>query len=126
MTNKEKVIEGVSQWLTKVATSVMPQVKVSPASGVGKFMSMLGIDAAEYNVWDELGFLLSPTIKNFVSPTLAKYIDIIPDEDIFTVANDYVDAMIEQAKEKEYVNVLGIQLGVNAFEGLKEILNSKL
>lgn len=126
MTNKEKVIEGVSQWLTKVATSVMPQVKVSPASGVGKFMSMLGIDAAKYNVWDELGFLLSPTIKNFVSPTIAKYIDVVPDEDIFAVANDYVDAMIEQAKEKEYVNVLGIQLGVNAFEGLKEILNSKL
>jgi hypothetical protein len=37
----------------------------------------------------------------------------------------YADAMLKQAQEKGYVNVFGIQLGANAFEGLKDILEDK-
>ena len=125
MVNKGKLVEAVAEWLTRIAYSVLPQVQVPPASGIGKFMSMIGVDVAKYNVWNELGFLLTPTIKSFVTPTMAKYLDVIPDEKIPEVAEEYVSAMIARAKETEYINIFGIQVGQNAFEDLKNIIQSK-
>ena len=125
MVNKGKLVEAVAEWLTRIAYSVLPQVQVPPTSGIGKFMSMIGVDVAKYNVWNELGFLLTPTIKSFVTPTMAKYLDVIPDEKIPEVAEEYVNAMIARAKETEYINIFGIQVGQNAFEDLKNIIQSK-
>jgi hypothetical protein len=69
-----------------------------------------GINPLQYNVWNELGFLLNPTIQSFVEPTLRKYLAMIPDEQVKDVAMSYADAMLKQAQEKGYVNVFGIQL----------------
>ena len=126
MNNADKLIEAVSEWLTKVGASVLPQIQVSPTSTIGKMMSgFFGINPAQYNIWAELGFLLTPTIRSFVEPQLRKYISTLPDESIKEVAVNYADSLIAQAKEKGSVNIFGVQLGVNAFEGLKGIINDK-
>lgn len=120
------MIAGLSEWLTRVAASVLPKVNIPTNSGIGKAMQgLFGINPAQYNVWAELGFLLTPTIRGFVEPTLRRYLSAIPDESIKDMSMSYVDSFIAQAREKGYVNLFGVQLGANAFEGLKDILNQK-
>lgn len=126
MNNKDILINAISEWLGNIATSVMPQIKVPPQSAIGKMMSgFLGINPLTYNVWNELGFLITPTMQAFVEPTMRKYLDAIPDEDIKDVAMTYADAMLKQAQTAGSVNVFGVQLGEKTFEGLKGILNEK-
>lgn len=126
MTNADNLIAGLSEWLTRVAASVLPKVNIPTNSGIGKAMQgLLGINPAQYNLWNELGFLLTPTIKGFIEPQLRRYLLAIPDESIKDMSMSYVDSFIAQAREKGYVNLFGVQLGANAFEGLKDILNQK-
>lgn len=126
MTNADNLIAGVSEWLTKVAASVLPKVSIPTNSGIGKAMQgLFGINPAQYNIWAELGFLLTPTIRGFVEPMMRKYLASIPDDAIKDIAMSYAESFIVQAKEKGYVNLFGVQLGANAFEGLKDILNQK-
>lgn len=126
MSNLDILIGAVTEWLGKIATSVLPQIKIPPTSAIGRMMSgFFGINPLQYNVWNELGFLLNPTIQSFVEPTLRKYLSAIPDENIKDVAMNYADAMLKQAQEKGSINLFGVQLGQNTFEGLKGILNEK-
>lgn len=126
MANTDILISAVTEWLSKVASSVLPQVNIPPTSAIGRMMSgFFGINPAQYNIWAELGFLMNPTIQSFVEPTLRKYLSAIPDESIKDMAMNYADALLAQAKEKGSVNVFGVQMGVNAFEGLKDILSER-
>lgn len=126
MTNADNLIAGLSEWLTRVAASVLPKVNIPTNSGIGKAMQgLLGINPAQYNLWNELGFLLTPTVKGFIEPQLRRYLSAIPDESIKDMSMSYVDSFIAQAREKGYVNLFGVQLGANAFEGLRDILNQK-
>lgn len=127
MKNIEKVSSALSQWLTKIAASVMPKVKIPADSQIGKIMSgFFGIDMKNYNVWNELGFLLEPTVESFVGPSISKYLSMIPEEKIPEVVGKYVDSFIEKASKDGYVNLFGIQLGSNVFEDLKQILEEEL
>ena len=83
-----------------------------------------GIDLSTYNVWKELGFLAQPMLQNFVAPTIEKYLTMIPEEQREKAVMSLVDAMIDKAEKDGYVNVFGIQLGKNAFQGLKDILQN--
>ena len=47
------------------------------------------------------------------------------DAEVEEMTMEYADAFIAQASEKGYVNLFGIQIGANAFDGLKEILTDK-
>lgn len=126
MNNADRLIAAISEWLMKVAASVLPKVNISPTSTIGKAMSgLFGINPAQYNLWAELGFLLTPTIKGVIEPTMRRYLTTIPDDAIPTLATQYVDSFITQAKEKGYVNVFGVQLGASAFEGLKNIIQGQ-
>ena len=88
-------------------------------------MQLIGADPATYNIWNELGFLVEPIIQNAVTPAVNKMLEGFPEEQIPDLAMKYVDCFINQAAEKGSVNVFGLELGRNAFEGLKEILSSK-
>ncbi|MBO7343664.1 MAG: hypothetical protein J6U45_06500 [Alistipes sp.] len=126
MKNADILILAASEWLGKIASSILPQIKIPPQSAIGKMMQgFLGINPAQYNVWNELGFLLTPTMQSFVEPQLRKYLASIPDESIKDMAMTYADALLKQAQEKGAVNMFGVQLGPNTFEGLKGILNEK-
>lgn len=126
MTNADKLVSGITEWIGRVATSILPQVKIPPTSAIGKVMSgFFGINPTQYNVWNELGFLLNPTIQSFVEPKLRQYMAAIPDDKIEDMAKAYAEALIKQAEEKGSVNVFGVEMGKNAFEGLKDILESK-
>lgn len=123
----ESITIGISEWLENVIASALPKVSISPNGTIGKMMNgFFGIDLASYNVWKELGFLAQPMLQNFVSPTIEKYLSMIPEEKLEDAVMSLVDAMIAQAEKNGYVNVFGIQLGKNAFQGLKDILNEKL
>jgi len=126
MTNTDKLVAGISEWLMKVGVSILPQVHIPSNSWLGNFMrGAFGFDLSTYNVWNELGFLLQPTIDKAVAPIVTRYASAIPDDKIQDIAMTYVDAFIKQASEKGAVNIFGIELGVNAFEGLKGILMQK-
>lgn len=126
MNNTDKLVEAITEWLENVAVSALPQISIPPTSSIGRMMSgFFGINPAKYNVWNELGFLLNPTIQSFVEPKLKQYLSAIPDDKIKDMAMSYADALIEQATAKGSVNVFGIELGKNAFEGLKNILSNK-
>ena len=123
----ESITTGISEWLENVIASALPKVAISPNGTIGKVMNgFFGIDLTTYNVWKELGFLAQPMIQNFVAPAIGKYLAMIPEEKLEEAVMSLVDAMIAQAEKNGYVNVFGIQLGKNAFQGLKDILNEKI
>lgn len=126
MTNLDKVSAGLSEWAFNVAKSFLPQVGIPTDSAIGKFMyGILGVNPATYNVWNELGFLAEPVIQTIVTPAVSKMLAGIPDEQIPELAAKYIDAFLKQANEKGAVNLFGLSLGPNAFEGLKNIMAAK-
>lgn len=126
MSNIEKVSAAVSEWLFNVAKSVLPKFSIPNESAVGKFMyGILGVNPASYNVWSELGFLAEPLIQTMVTPLISSRLSALPDEQVKEVAYKFADAFIEQARAKKHINLFGLQLGENAFQGLKDILTEK-
>lgn len=125
MASIDKLGEALTEWGMNVAKSVLPNVKIPPQSGIGNFMQMLGVDISSYNIYNELGFLLKPTMRRFLQPTLAKYLGGMTDAEVEEMALEYAEALRTQAMEKGYVNIFGIQVGANAFDGLKDILTTK-
>ena len=125
MSNIDKLSEALSEWGMNVAKSVLPNVKIPPQSGIGSFMQMLGVDVGTYNIYNELGFLLKPAMRRFIRPTLDKYLGGMTDAEVEEVAKEYVEAMRAQAAERGYINLFGVQVGANAFDGLKDILTEK-
>ena len=125
MTSIDKLAEALTEWGMNVAKSVLPNVKIPPQSGIGSFMQMLGIDPMAYNIYNELGFLLKPTMRRFIQPTLNKYLGGMSDVEVEEMALEYAEAMREKANERGYINLFGIQVGANAFDGLKDILTAK-
>lgn len=126
MDNVLRVSEALSEWAINVAKSVLPKVQIPPTSTIGGFMRMLGVDISTYSIYDELGFIIQPTIKHYVEPMVSKLLSGMNDEDVKTMAMAYADAFRKQAAERGYVNLFGIQLGESAFIGLQEILTNKL
>ena len=127
MTNSALVSSAISEWVFKVAASVLPKVKIPTESAIGKFMyGILGVDPASYNLWNELGFLAEPTIEVVVSPMIGRYLGSLPEEQIKDVAMKYVDAMLTEVERKGSINLFGLQLGRDAFEDLKRIMTEKL
>lgn len=125
MNNIDKLNNIISEWLSNIMASVLPSVKVSPTSGIGKVMNgLLGIDLTTYNVWNELGFLATPVINAFSKPMLQQYLSLIPDEQIKDVALNMVNAMVEQANMKGHINIFGVEVGRNAFEDLKRMVEN--
>ena len=125
MSSIDKLGEALTEWGMNVAKSVLPNVKIPPQSGIGSLMQMLGVDVRTYNIYDELGFLLKPTMRRFVQPTLTKYLNGMTDAEVEEMALEYAEAMREKASEKGYVNLFGVQVGANAFDGLRDILTAK-
>lgn len=125
MASVDKLSEALTEWGMNVAKSVLPNVKIPPQSGIGSFMAMLGVDVSSYNIYNELGFLLKPTMRRFIQPTLTKYLGGMTDAEVEEMALEYAEALRTQAMEKGYVNIFGIQVGANAFDGLKDILTTK-
>jgi hypothetical protein len=125
MTSIDKLSEALTEWVVNVAKSVLPNVKIPPQSGIGSFMQMLGVDTRTYSIYDELGFLFKPTMRRFIQPTLAKYLSGMTDAEIEEMVMEYVEAMRQEAANRGYINIFGIQVGANAFDGLKEILIDK-
>lgn len=116
---------ALTEWVMVVAKSAMPQLVVPVDSTIGRMMSFIGVNPATYNIYAELGFLLQPTLKTYIDPMLAKFFKDMSDEEVMSVAMAYIDACEQHANEQGYVNLFGIELGANAFAGLRDIIKSK-
>lgn len=125
MTNIDKVSSALSEWAFNVAKSFLPKMKIPVGGKLGGLMQLIGADPATYNIWNELGFLVEPMIQTAVTPAVHKMLASFPEEQIPELAMKYVDAFIKQAEDKGCVNLFGLELGKNAFEGLKHILSIK-
>lgn len=127
MTNIDKVSSAVSEWVFKVAASVLPKYQIPAGSGLGNIMQgFFGINPASYNLWNELGFLAEPVIEVVVSPMIRQYLGSLPDEQVKGIAFKFVDSMVAEANRKGSINLFGMQLGADAFNGLRNIMVSKL
>lgn len=127
MTNVELLSAAISEWMFKVAASVLPKVTIPTESPVGKFMyGFIGVNPASYNIWHELGFLAEPTIEVFVAPLINRYLGRLSDDQIKSVAIKYVDAIIAEVEKKGSINLFGIELQKDAFYDLKKIVTAKL
>lgn len=125
MNKIDKLSEILAEWMNNVIASALPHVAISPTSGIGKVMNgFFGIDLSTYNVWNELGFLATPVINAFSKPMLQQYLSLIPDEQIKDVALNMVNAMVEQANMKGHINIFGVEIGRNAFEDLKRMVEN--
>lgn len=125
MNNIDKLNNIITEWLSNIMASVLPKVSISPSSGIGKVMNgLLGIDLSTYNVWNELGFLATPVINIFSKPMLQQCLSLIPDDQIKDVALNMVNAMVEQANMKGHINIFGVEVGRNAFEDLKRMVEN--
>lgn len=126
MTNIEILSGVVAEWMGNVAASVLPQVQIPQTSSIGRMMSgFFGIDLSTYNIYKELGFLVTPTIQTFVTPMMNKYLSSFPEDEIPKIAKQYAELFAKQASEQGAVNLFGIQLGPATFERLKELLVAK-
>lgn len=121
----QQLTNALSQWMFNVASSFLPQVRITPGSGIGRIMSIIGIDISRYNPWNELGFLAEPIIETVLTPMVNRYLSGFSEEQISEAVDKIVESCITQAKEKGYVNIFGIQLGHDAFEGLKNLMKNE-
>ena len=126
MTNLDKICTALGQWGFTVAKSALPQVRIPGNSTVGHLMGMIGADPNTYNIWNELGFLAEPLIQTAVTPAVNRMLAGFPDEQLPELAMKYADAFLQQAKTKGEINLFGLSLGPDAFEGLKQILSDNL
>ena len=126
MSNIDKVSSAISEWAFNIASSALPQIKISPNSTVGHLMGMLGADPLHYSIWNELGFLAEPLIQTMVTPAVNKMLAGIPDDQVPELAMKFVDSFISRAEEKGSVNLFGIEIGKVSFQRLKELITSKL
>lgn len=125
MTNLDKVGLALSEWGFNVAKAFLPQFKIPVGGKLGGFMQLLGVNPAEYNIWNELGFLAEPLLQTMVTPAVNKMLAGIPDEQVPDLARKFVDSFIKQAQEKGGVNLFGLELGQGSFERLKEIMERR-
>ena len=124
MSSIDKLSEALTEWGMNVASSALPQIQIPPTSGIGRVMQgFFGIDLASYSVYKELGFLLEPTMRTAIKPMLTKYLSSFDDEEVRELAMMYAESFKKQAYEHGKVNLFGIELGPNAFDGLCEILS---
>ena len=125
MTNLDKVGLALSEWGFNVAKAFLPQFKIPVGGKLAGFMQLLGVNPAEYNIWNELGFLAEPLLQTMVTPAVNKMLAGIPDEQVPDLARKFVDSFIKQAQEKGGVNLFGWELGQGSFERLKEIMERR-
>ena len=125
MTNLDKVGLALSEWGFNVAKAFLPQFKIPVGGKLGGFMQLMGVNPAEYNIWNELGFLAEPLLQTMVTPAVNRMLAGIPDEQVPDLARKFVDSFIKQAQEKGGVNLFGLELGQGSFERLKEIMERR-
>jgi hypothetical protein len=126
MTNIDKVSAALSEWAFNIAKSALPKLKIPVGGRLGGLMQLIGADPATYNIWNELGFLAEPLLQTMVTPAVQRMLGSIPDEQVPELAMKFVDSFIEQAGKKGTINLFGLGLSKDAFEGLKGILSAKL
>ena len=126
MTNIDKVSAALAEWAFNVAKSVLPKVKIPVGGKLGGLMQLIGADPATYNIWNELGFLAEPLLQTMVTPIAQRMLGSIPDEQVPELAMKFVDSFVDQAQKKGSINLFGLELKRDAFEGLRDILSEKL
>jgi hypothetical protein len=125
MNNQAKLAEVLAEWGFNIAKGVLPSIKVPQNSTIGGMMTMLGINPSTYSIYNELGFLVEPSIRAFIAPMVARYAAQLPDEQIPEIAMMYATAFRKRAAERGFVDVFGVQIGESTFERLQELIIKK-
>ena len=118
---EDRIATAIGKWVTNIVKSVLPQVRIPQGSMVGRFMMLIGADPAKYNPWDELGFLAEPITDTFIYPVVNRMLSGMTESQKEETILKFVDAMMKKSKEGG-VNVFGMVLGEDAFQGLKDLI----
>jgi len=135
MDNYSKVANVIVSWLKPRAMMLVKQQQ--PVNTINEylrssgllrnFINFFGIDLMNYNVVDELGFLIEPVLKRFggthITAALKK---LATDDEIIPTSKEIIDAALSEASKRtnHKVNIFGIQLDLSDLQELKTGLNS--
>lgn len=127
MNNSDKIITAIFDWLQPVITAQLPNTLQGFSDKVSGFMGKyLGIDLGNYNVFNELGFLLRPGLDSMLRPKLQEMLSKVPDEQLPDMVTGMLDACIAQAEEKGMVNIFGVEINAKGFRNLKSAIMNNL
>jgi len=130
--NYIKLTNVIASWLKPKAMTLLSQQQtvtsinefLRGSAFLKSFVNYLGLNLMNYNVVDELSFLITPILNNIgysVVPYLKK---IAPEERIIPVALDVVSAAQIEAQQKGNVNIFGITLNFRELEELHQAIKS--
>ena len=127
MSNSDKIITAIFDWLQPIITAQLPNTLQGFSDRVSGFMGKyLGIDLGNYNVFNELGFLMRPGLDHILRPKLLEVLSKVPDEQLPEMVTSMLDACIAQAEERGVVNIFGVEINAKGFRNLKTAINNNL
>lgn len=128
MKNIDIVADVVTKWATPIITDVIKMQNfgaVNTASAwVGKYFPV----PQGYNILNEMSFLIQPIVKNFTAPMIKQSLQALPDEDVPTMVDDIMKAMLDKSRGDGSLNIFGenIKLPTEHIELLDNMLKEKL
>ena len=128
MKNIDIVADIVTKWATPIITDVVKMQNFSSVNTASAWISKYFPVPSGYNILNEFSFLMTPVIKNYTAPMIKQSLQAIPDEDIPTMVNDIMEAMMNKAKTDGGINIFGenIKLPLEHIELLDTMLKDGL
>ena len=133
--NYSKVANVIVSWIKPRAMALVKQQQ--PVNTINEylrssgllrnFINFFGIDLMNYNVVDELGFLIEPFLKRFGGTHITEALKKIASVDeIIPTSKEIIDAALSEASKRtnHKVNIFGISLDISDLQELKTELDN--
>lgn len=138
MDNYSKLSVAVCTWLRPRAMAILRQDQMFSTineylrnSGqLRTFINLFGIDLMQYDVVNELEFLIDPLIKQFGNRYMAqalREVKFISESDLLDIATEFVESAEKQAENSESgrVNIFGVLIDQKGLAELKELIEKE-
>jgi len=134
VTNYEKVAQAIVTWVKPRAMALIKQQhpvttinEYLRSSGyLRNFINFFGIDLINYNVVNELGFLVDPILNRFGGTHITEFLKkIASNEEIIPSTKEIIESAIFEASKRENhkINILGVILDISDLRELKSELD---
>lgn len=107
MNNSQILAAILSHWVEPMAGDIAAMYFKDNAmlNGINFYIKKWVPVSESYSVTDELSWMIKPVTKSFIEPFINTYTAKIPDDKIPELANNMVDAMIQESRLKGHVTI---------------------
>ena len=134
-TNYEKVAQAIACWVKPRAMVLIKQQQpvatineyLRTSGYLRNFINFFGIDLMNYNVVDELGFLVEPVLNRIGSTYVVNSLKkVASEEEIIPLSKEIIASALTEANKRanKKVNIFGINLDIADLEELKTELDN--